>query len=293
MDWRAFEGVLAGGVTGVLVAVVEILLLSYLFYLALLVFRGTRAAPVVLGLSMLGGLYYLAGKLGMATLHWLLGLLTPYAVILLIVIFQTEIRRTLRQFALHWMPVRRATSLVRYEYEDVIFAVATLSQEKVGALIALERETGLRTFVQSGVSLDAHLSSDILVSIFQRTSPLHDGAVIIQRGKIAAAACFLPLTTNPGLMSSLGSRHRAAIGITEDSDCLTIVVAEMTGRISIAAGGGIELGVSLDRLRLRLIQHFGPVVPPPPSSDLSEESPGGDEGVTHFEEPGTAEVSDR
>jgi diadenylate cyclase len=242
---------------------------------------------------MLGGLYYVAGKLGMATLHWLLGLLTPYGVILLIVIFQTEIRRTLRQFALHWLPTRTSTGLVRYEYEDVIFAVATLSEEKVGALIALERETGLRTFVQSGVPLDAHLSSDLLVSIFQRTSPLHDGAVIIQRGKIAAGACFLPLTTNPGLMSSLGSRHRAAIGITEESDCLTIAVAEMTGRISIATGGAIELGVSLDRLRTRLIQHFGPVVPPPRSPDLPDEAAGGDEAVTHFEEPGTAEVSDR
>jgi hypothetical protein len=164
------------------------------------------------------------------------------------------------------MPTTRASAVVHYEYEDVLFAVATLSQEKVGALIALERETGLRTFVQSGVSLDAHLSSDLLVSIFQRASPLHDGAVIVQRGKIAAAACFLPLTTNPGLMSSLGSRHRAAIGITEESDCLTIAVAEMTGRISVAAGGGIELGVSLDRMRLRLIQHFGPVVPPPRGS---------------------------
>jgi diadenylate cyclase len=124
-----------------------------------------------------------------------------------------------------------------------------------------------------------------LVSVFQRTSPLHDGAVIIQREKVAAAACFLPLTTNPGLISSLGTRHRAAIGITEESDSLAIVISETDGRISIAAAGNIELGVSIDRLRLKLIQYFGPVVAPPrdvsasgilverPEQNLSLESP--------------------
>jgi diadenylate cyclase len=101
------------------------------------------------------------------------------------------------------------------------------------------------------------------VSVFQRTSPLHDGAVIIQGEKVAAAACFLPLTTNPGLISSLGTRHRAAIGITEESDSLAIVISETDGRISIAAAGTIEVGVSIDRLRLKLIQYFGPVVAPP------------------------------
>jgi diadenylate cyclase len=130
-------------------------------------------------------------------------------------------------------------------------------------LIVVERETCLRTFIQSGVSLDARLSSDLLTSVFQRTSPLHDGAVIIQGEKVAAAACFLPLTTNPGLISSLGTRHRAAIGITEESDSLAIVISETDGRISIAAAGTIELGVTIDRLRMKLIQYFGPVVAPP------------------------------
>ena len=293
MQTGVLDSILGGGLMGLVLAAAEILLLSYLIYLVLLVFRGTRAAPVVLGFGLLAGIYYVSGRLGFATLHWLLGALTPYVIIALIVIFQTEIRRTLRQLALHWLPSRRSAKVERHEYEDVIFAVSTLSQEKVGALIALERETGLRTFVQSGVSLDARLSPDVLVSIFQRTSPLHDGAVIIQRGKIAAAACFLPLTTNPGLMSSLGSRHRAAIGITEESDCLTIAVAEMTGRISIAAGGNIELGVSLDRLRQRLIQHFGPVVPASRGKARRAEASEEGEAVGSLEEPGPAEVSDR
>ncbi len=126
----------------------------------------------------------------------------------------------------------------------------------------LERETGPRTFIQSGVALDARLSSDLPASIFQRRSPLHDGAVIIRRERIVAAACFLPLTTNPGLVATLGSRHRAAIGVTEESDCVTIVVSEIPGRISPAISGRIELDVSLDHLREKLNLYFGRVVAP-------------------------------
>jgi diadenylate cyclase len=260
------------GVWTVVSATLEIAILAFLLYHILVAVRGTRAAPVVLGVVFVAALYYVSGALGLSTAHLLLGEVRPYIILALIVIFQTEIRRTLRQMALSVAPSGRTASAVRHEYEDVIFAVSHLSEDKVGALIVLERETGLRTFVQSGVALDARLSSDLLVSIFQRSSPLHDGAVIIQRGRVAAAACFLPLTTNPELISSLGTRHRAAIGITEESDCLAIVVAETTGRISIASAGGIELGVSLDRLRLRLIQHFGEVVSAPRGRDMAPEA---------------------
>jgi diadenylate cyclase len=157
-----------------------------------------------------------------------------------------------------------------------VFAVAELAEDNVGALVVLERETGLRTFVQSGVVLDANLTSDLLISVFQQSSPLHDGAVIIRRGKVAAAACFLPLTTNPELVSSLGTRHRAAIGITEESDCMAIVVSEVSGRISIASSGSIDQGVTLDRLRLRMIQHFGPVVSAPHGTPLAITGVGGE-----------------
>jgi diadenylate cyclase len=215
-------------------------------------------------------LYALAGAFGLTTVHTIIGSIAPYTAIALLVIFQPEIRRALRQMALQFAPKKRPTGgAVHYEYEDVIFAATQLSQSKVGALIVIERETGLRTFIQSGVALDARLSSDLLASIFQRTSPLHDGAVIIQGEKVAAGACFLPLTTNPGLISSLGTRHRAAIGITEESDSLAIVISETDGRISIASAGGIEVGVSIDRLRTKLIQYFGPVVAPPRGVDAA------------------------
>lgn len=258
-----FNWLLTGGPTVWLKAAVEILLLAYLLYVFLHSIRGTRAAPVVVGVILVSAIYVLAGALGLSTVHAVIGSVAPYAAIALIVIFQSEIRRALRFMALQFAPKKRPGGAVHYEYEDVIFAATQLSQSKVGALIVIERETGLRTFIQSGVALDARLSSDLLVSVFQRLSPLHDGAVIIQREKVAAAACFLPLTTNPGLISSLGTRHRAAIGITEESDSLAIVISETDGRISIASAGNIEIGVSIDRLRLKLIQYFGPVVAPP------------------------------
>ena len=259
----------SSGPTEWLKAAVEILLLAYLLYVFLHSIRGTRAAPVVVGVIFVAGMYVLAGALGLTTLHAVIGSVAPYAAIALIVIFQAEVRRALRYMALQFAPKKRPSGAIHYEYEDVIFAATQLAQSKVGALIVIERETGLRTFIQSGVALDARLSSDLLVSVFQRTSPLHDGAVIIQREKVAAAACFLPLTTNPGLISSLGTRHRAAIGITEESDSLAIVISETDGRISIASAGSIDIGVSIDRLRLKLIQYFGPVVAPPRDVDAA------------------------
>ena len=243
--------------------------MAYLLYQLALEIRGTRAAPVFLGLFFVAILYQLSALFGFQTIHWLIETLIPYTALAMVVIFQAEIRRTLRQLALNFVPRGRPKQVTRSEYEDVVFAVAELAEGTVGALVVLERETGLRTFVQSGVVLDANLTSDLLISIFQQSSPLHDGAVIIRRGKVAAAACFLPLTTNPELVSSLGTRHRAAIGITEESDCMAIVVSEVSGRISIASAGSIDQGVTLDRLRLRMIQHFGPVVSAPHGKPLA------------------------
>ena len=279
------ESSLSIQLSGVLRALVEILVLSYLIYQVIRVVRGTRAAPVMLGVALVAGLYYASGALGLGTIEWLIGTASPYAAIALIVIFQAEIRRALRQMALTFLPMGRPSEAEKLEYEDVVFGVAQLSEEKVGALIVLERETGLLTFIQSGVPLGARLTSDLLVSIFQSGSPLHDGAVIISRGKVAAASCFLPLATQPELDSALGTRHRAAIGVTEESDCVAIVAAETTGRISLAVGGNLETNITLDRLRVRLIEHFGPVVlpprgaaapPAPPARTIGAERPAGE-----------------
>ena len=259
MDLPALEPLGQGPLLLAVRALIEIPLLTYLGYRVILVIRGTRAAPVALGVLLLGLLYLVSGLLGLETTRWVLGSIAPYGILVIIVVFQPEVRTALRQLALHFFSSRRLRGVRNDGYEDIIVAVGQLSQTRTGALIVLERDTGLRMFIQGGVALDARLSSDLLISIFQRRSPLHDGAVIVQRRRIAAAVCFLPLTTNPGLVSPLGSRHRAAIGITEESDCVAIVVSE-SGRVSAATGGNIELDASMDKLRQLVFEHFGPVV---------------------------------
>jgi diadenylate cyclase len=270
------DAIFGNGILHAFRSLLEIGILSYCAYQLIRVMRGSRAVPVAFGFAILVLGYFVAGMVGLTAIQNVLEALAPYAGLALIIIFQTEIRAALRELALRFNPAANSRR-EKHEYEDVVFAVSQLSASRVGALIVLERESGLKTFIQSGVPLDAKLSSDLLVSIFQRSSPMHDGGVILQKDRIASAACFLPLTTNPGLVSSLGTRHRAAIGVTEESDCLALAVSETDGRISVAANGAIERGVSLDRLRLRLIDAFGAVVAPPQSqtepSDLAAMSP--------------------
>ncbi|HYM10128.1 MAG TPA: diadenylate cyclase CdaA [Bryobacterales bacterium] len=239
-----------------LTAALDIGLVAYLIYQLLLVVRGTRAAHILLGLSLLGALYYVSRLAGLQTIHSIMANLIPYSMLAVIVLFQSEIRRTLGRLGRR--PFFRGPRLGRREsYDDVLLAIAHLSQARIGALIVIERDIGLRTFVESGVALDARLSYDLLLSVFYPGGPLHDGAVIIQQDKIAAAACFLPVTTNPALAGQLGTRHRAAIGVTEESDCIALVVSEQDGRISIASAGAIELGIGPDVVRQRLVSAFG------------------------------------
>ena len=141
--------------------------------------------------------------------------------------------------------------------EEILLAMEYLSSKKTGALIVLERDMGLRTFVESGVAMDSIVSRDVLLAIFQPGGAMHDGAVIIQGDRLSAAACFLPLSVNPALASTMGTRHRAAIGITEDTDALALVVSEETGRISVVAFGAIESGLTASQVRTRLDRHFG------------------------------------
>jgi diadenylate cyclase len=239
-----------------LVAAVDILLVAFLIYQLLLVVRGTRAAHILVGLLLLGILYYTSRMLGLETLHSLMTNLIPYSMLAILVLFQSEIRRTLGRLGRR--PFLRITQVRRSEaYDDVLLAIAHLSEARIGALIVVERDIGLRTFIESGVALDARLSYDLLLAVFHPGGPLHDGAVIIQQDRVAAAACFLPLTTNPALASQLGTRHRAAIGVTEESDCVAFVVSEVNGRISIAGGGAIEMGVEPEELREKVVKWFG------------------------------------
>lgn len=257
-------------------AAVDILLVAFLIYQLLLVVRGTRAAHILAGLSVLAVLYYVARWAGLETLSSIMSNLIPYSMLAIIVLFQSEIRRTLGR--LGRQPFLRTSQVARTEsYDDVLLAVTHLSQSCIGALIVLERDIGLRTFIESGVAMDARLSYDLLLTIFHPGGPLHDGAVIVQQGKIAAAACFLPVTTNPALAGQLGTRHRAAIGVTEESDCVAVVVSEQDGRISIASAGAIELDIKPDVLWERLAKVLGrPIrrapIPLRPTSDVPPRS---------------------
>ena len=227
--------------------VIDILVVAVLIYQFLLIIRGRRAAHVLVGLCILAAIYGAAVLAKLEVLHTILATLAPFTAIALIVMFQSELRRMLAR--LGRKPFLGISELERREVsQEILLAVSHLAQKKTGALIVVERKIGLRTFVESGVNLDAAISRDLLCAIFHTGGALHDGAVIIQGDRIASAACFLPLTTNPQLVTELGTRHRAALGITEESDCFSVIVSEESGRISIAAFGEIELDVEPERV---------------------------------------------
>ncbi|MCC7154808.1 MAG: TIGR00159 family protein [Bryobacterales bacterium] len=229
-------------------AVLDILIVAVLIYQAAMIIRGRRAAHVLAGVGIVLVAYALAVWLGLDLLRGILERLLPYSAFALIVLFQSEIRRFLARIGRRrWIGF--GSRLENQEaLQDILIAVQQLASVHTGALIVVERDIGLRTFIESGVPMDAELTVQLLVAIFQPGNPLHDGAVIIQGNRIAAASCFLPITTNPELSRRLGTRHRAAIGITEESDCVAVVVSEETGRVSIARGGEIESDVTLGRL---------------------------------------------
>jgi diadenylate cyclase len=237
-------------------AIVDILVVAFLVYQALMVVRGTRAGHILVGILIMVSLYLAAWGAGLEALRSVLSFIVPYLGIAIIVLFQSEIRRTLARLGRkRWFGLGGGYRGLE-SVNEILLAVEHLSAHKTGALIVLERDIGLRTFIESGVRLDARISRDLLLSIFQPGLPLHDGAVIVQKEQIAAAACFLPLTTNPTLASTLGTRHRAAIGITEETDCLSVVVSEETGRISVAAFGELVQGLSTPDVLDRINRHF-------------------------------------
>jgi len=233
--------------------VVDILIVSLLIYEGLKLIRGTRAMQMAAGLLLVLLLFYLSQLFPLQTVAWLIRSVLVYVVFAAIVIFQSDIRRALSQLGSapvfrYFARAERAAETI----EEVIAAAALLSKDNVGAIIVLEREIGLRNYVESGIPLDAEVSYDLLTSIFQPKAPLHDGAVIIQEDRIAAAACFLPLTVSPGLDRDLGTRHRAAIGLTEECDALAVVISEERGEISVAVRGRLYRRLSGDELRARL-----------------------------------------
>ena len=236
--------------------VIDIALVFILVYVVLKLLRGTRAVPTVVGLILLGLLYWIAIAQDLATLEFVLRYAVFYIGFAIIVLFQSEIRQALIYFANRLrFPImkKQRGQFGGSVYDEIVLAVTTLASEKTGALIVIERKVGLRNFIDAGVQLDARISYDLLVSIFNPSTPLHDGAVVIQNERVAAASVFLPLTKNPSISRELGTRHRAAIGITEGSDAISLVVSEETGLITYVEAGEIRRNLDTTQLRKTLL----------------------------------------
>ena len=232
---------------------VDIAIVAVFFYQVLILIRGTRAMQMAVGAGLVTALYFLSRWLELEAVNWIIRNALGYVVIAVIVLFQADIRRALAHFGR--APFLRYFGRVaggEDTVEDLVTAVGNLAAHKIGAIIVIERQIGLRNYIEGGIPLDATITYDLLASIFQPTAPLHDGAVIVQGDRIAAAACFLPLSVNPKVSRALGTRHRAALGLTEENDAVAVVVSEETGIISIAINGRLERDFTPETLRLRL-----------------------------------------
>jgi diadenylate cyclase len=244
---------------------VDIVLVFLLVYALLRLIRGTRAAPMAAGIAALALLYWGAIRYDLATLEAILGLAPFYIGVAIIVLFQNEIRQALITFGNRFrMPflIRHRGQFGEGVYDEIVLAATSLASTKTGALVVVERGVNLRNVIEGGVKMDAELSYDLLVTIFNPATPLHDGAVVVRGHRVAAAACFLPLTLNPMLSKDLGTRHRAALGITEDTDAVAVVVSEETGLISFVQGGQIRRGLDATRLRAAMLEALEPSARP-------------------------------
>jgi diadenylate cyclase len=238
---------------------IDILLVAVVLYRVFVMFKETRAVQMLLGLGGLMVASFLARRFELFSASWLLDNFWSFWVLVLIVLFQPELRRALarlgqsRLFQGVTMGVREQQA---HLIDDVVKAADGLASKRIGALLVIERTTGLRNYAELGVHLDALVSSDLLVSLFLPYSPLHDGAVVIRGDRVAAAGCFLPLSRNTQLGRAMGTRHRTALGLSEETDAVVLVVSEESGRISLAVGGQMETPLDRDALRRRLGELF-------------------------------------
>jgi diadenylate cyclase len=242
--------------TSYLVNIVDILLVAYIFYRIILLIKGTRAVQIILGILILVVITFLSKEiLHLKTLSWIFDRFWFAAVIILAVVFQPELRSALAQLGSHrWGRILLSSELGFVN--EIIEGIRELSATHTGALIVLEQDIGLRNYIETGTIINAQVSKELLLSIFNNRSPLHDGAVIIQQSRLIAAGCVLPLSNEPGISKVFGTRHRAAVGLSEISDAIVVVVSEETGRISVAREGRIESGVDTDDLRRRLLDLY-------------------------------------
>lgn len=231
--------------------ILEIALLWYFIYMALYFVRGTRTEQLLKGLVIIGLIFVITQQLRLEAINWVLTRLFPLSVIALVVIFQPELRRGLARLGQFGRIQEEAEAV-----EEIVSAVGMLSKKKIGVLIAIEREVGLKNYIETGVPVDGSVTKELIASIFMPKAPLHDGAMIIQNNRIIAAGCLLPLSQEVELSKSLGMRHRAAVGLTEETDAICLVVSEETGTISLSAGGRLTRDLDTASLEKMLKSMF-------------------------------------
>lgn len=227
---------------------IDIGIVAFIVYSLIELIRGTRAARMLIGLGVVVLVYISSRFFSLYTVNWIIDNFLSSVLLVIVIIFQHDIRRALVQVGSRPF-FGTDHRLAGQDLEEIIRAVVTMASRRVGALIIFERETGLNEFMEGGTALDARISKELLLSVFVTTSPIHDGALIVRKGRVAAAGCFLPLSANPNVSKTLGTRHRAAIGITEESDAVAITVSEEDGGISLVADGRITRDLDAGTLR--------------------------------------------
>lgn len=234
--------------------ILDILVVAFLIYRALLLIKGTRAGEILLGLGLMFFVFWLSDRMEVRTLRALLATVFDNLFIIFIILFQNDIRRALSQVGrasiFTGSNVFKDTQLL----EELVKSCVSMSNKKIGALIVIEKQADVLDFIEPGTILDSALTKEILTSIFLPVSPLHDGAVLVRKGRIYMAGCFLPLTLNPMVSKAVGTRHRAAVGLTEETDALCIVVSEENGSISLAQNGKITHNLDVTQLRKGLME---------------------------------------
>ncbi|MCM8535277.1 MAG: diadenylate cyclase CdaA [Lentisphaeraceae bacterium] len=238
---------------GAFKVIIELFLLSSIIYLVLLFLKGTRGAPILAGFTIIGiFLTLIATLLKLEVVGWLIGQMWAFAALLILIIFQPEIRRAFAELGVRNTMLLKSKQKEKENIQILIDAIFFLADRKIGALIAVEREIGMRFLADSGVFVGAQMSKELLTTFFYPNTPLHDGGVILRRGVIHSAGCFFPLTQDMTLAKSLGTRHRAGVGVTEETDCVCIVISEETGTVSLAYRGRLARGLNRDRIERHL-----------------------------------------
>ncbi|MDI1472153.1 MAG: diadenylate cyclase CdaA [Thermodesulfovibrio sp.] len=235
---------------------IDIAVVSFIIYKIFILVKGTRAARMLIGVGVLLALSLFSRFLELYTLDWLIQSFWTQIIIVLIILFQPEIRKALAQMGETPLFHRFSSAGEMKTIEEIVKAAQSLANKKIGALIVFERDVSLGEYIEIGVPLDAKVTKELLISIFHPTSPIHDGAVIIKGNKILAAGCFLPIKLGADLKKTYGTRHRAALGITEETDAVAVIVSEETGAISLAVNGQLEINLDIGKLRQSLTNLF-------------------------------------